>query len=77
MTGVQTCALPISSLIADNFRRSPIKDVTESDDDSGGRGYRSLHDFAESSYLLKLRSVYTNLERPEGLCILFSLTVFC
>ncbi|RDY07200.1 F-box protein, partial [Mucuna pruriens] len=56
---------------ADKFRKSPIKDVAESEDDSGGRGYRSLHDFAESSYLLKLRSVYTNTESPEGLCIVF------
>ncbi|TKY49703.1 F-box protein [Spatholobus suberectus] len=51
---------------ADKFRRSPIKDVAESEDDSGGRGYRSLHDFAESSYLLKLRSVCTNSESPKG-----------
>jgi len=61
---------------ADNFRRSPIKDATESVDDSGGRGYRSLHDFAESSYLLKLRSVYTNLESPKGLYIQFFLNCF-
>lgn len=52
---------------ADKFRTSPpIKDVAKSEDDSGGRGYRSLHDFAESSYLLKLRFVYTNSESPKG-----------
>ncbi|KAL2337165.1 hypothetical protein Fmac_011611 [Flemingia macrophylla] len=51
---------------ADKYRRSLIKDVAESEEDSRGRGYRSLHDFAESSYLLKLRFVYTNSESPEG-----------
>ncbi|XP_020237937.1 F-box protein At3g54460 [Cajanus cajan] len=51
---------------ADKYRRSPIKDAAESEDDSRGRGYRSLHDFAESSYLLKLRFVYTNSESLEG-----------
>ncbi|BAT93390.1 hypothetical protein VIGAN_07234200 [Vigna angularis var. angularis] len=54
---------------ADKCRRSPIKDVADSEDDGGGRGYKSLHDFAESSYLLKLRSVYTNSECPEGVLI--------
>ncbi|KAL9321787.1 hypothetical protein ACSQ67_009840 [Phaseolus vulgaris] len=54
---------------ADKCRRTPIKDVAESEDDGGGRGYKSLHDFAESSYLLKLRSVYTNSESPEGVLI--------
>ncbi|KAJ1426967.1 Zinc finger, CW-type [Sesbania bispinosa] len=33
---------------ADKCRRFPSKDVDKSEDDSGGRGYRSLHDFAES-----------------------------
>ncbi|KAK7401347.1 hypothetical protein VNO78_12756 [Psophocarpus tetragonolobus] len=56
---------------ADKYRRLQAKDFAESEDDSGGRGYRSLHDFAESSYLLKLKSVYTNSESPEGLCIEF------
>nr|KYP44147.1 F-box protein At3g54460 family [Cajanus cajan] len=58
---------------ADKYRRSPIKDAAESEDDSRGRGYRSLHDFAESSYLLKLRFVYTNSESLEGLCVVFFL----
>ncbi|KAK7323306.1 hypothetical protein VNO77_26773 [Canavalia gladiata] len=50
---------------ADKFRRLPIKDVAKSEDDSGGRG-RTLHDFAESGYLLKLRFVYTNSGPLEG-----------
>ena len=54
---------------ADKCRRFPSQDVTKSKDNSGGRGYRSLHDFAESSYLLKLRFVYTNPEALTGLCI--------
>ncbi|XP_027341642.1 F-box protein At3g54460 isoform X2 [Abrus precatorius] len=52
---------------ADKFQRLPIKDVAKSEDDSGGRGYRSLHDFAESSYLLKLRFVYTNSETLQDI----------
>nr|XP_025624853.1 F-box protein At3g54460 isoform X2 [Arachis hypogaea] len=52
---------------ADKCRRFPSQDTPKSVDDSGGRGHRSLHDFAESSYLLKLRFVYTNPETLKGL----------
>lgn len=62
---------------ADKLRTSLIKDVAKSEDDSGGRGCRSLHDFAESSYLQKLRFVYTNLERQKGLCIVFFPNYVC
>ncbi|CAL0308642.1 unnamed protein product [Lupinus luteus] len=51
---------------ADECRSFPCKDVAKSEDDIGGRLYRSLHDFAESSYLLKLRFVYTSSDNQEG-----------
>ncbi|CAJ2638828.1 unnamed protein product [Trifolium pratense] len=41
---------------ADKRRRFRNKDVVKSED-GGGRGHRSLHDFAESNYLLELRFV--------------------
>lgn len=63
---------------ADRSRNSPIEVVVQSDDgrkfpakgviqfeDEGGRR-RSLHDFAENSYLLKLRFVNTNPNAVEG-----------
>ncbi|KAI4323540.1 hypothetical protein L6164_023137 [Bauhinia variegata] len=49
---------------ADKCRGFPSKDVKS--EDEGGRGYRSLHDFAESSYLQELRSFLTNPELIEG-----------
>lgn len=52
---------------ADKCRGFPSKDFKS--EDEGGRGYRSLHDFAESSYLQELRSVLTSPELVEGLCI--------
>ena len=51
---------------ADKYRIFPRKDDVKSEGD-GGRGYRSLHDFAENTYLLKLRSVYTDPENMEGI----------
>ncbi|XP_012567307.1 F-box protein At3g54460 [Cicer arietinum] len=41
---------------ADKCRRFHNKDVAKSED-GGGRAYRSLHDFAESNYLLELKFV--------------------
>ncbi|KAK7243355.1 hypothetical protein RIF29_38148 [Crotalaria pallida] len=51
---------------ADECRRYPCKDVAKIEYDIGGRGYRSLHDFAENNYLLKLRFVYTSSGNREG-----------
>ncbi|MED6133612.1 hypothetical protein PIB30_029784 [Stylosanthes scabra] len=53
---------------ADKCRRFPSQVAPKYVDDSGGRGHRSLHDFAESSYLLKLRFVHTDPETLKGLC---------
>lgn len=50
-------------------REFPAKGVFQSEE--GGRG-RSLHDFAENSYLLKLRFVNTSPNATEGPCIVFS-----
>ncbi|XP_028770015.1 F-box protein At3g54460 [Neltuma alba] len=62
---------------ADRSRNSPSEAVVQCDDgkkfptgavqfEEGGRG-RSLHDFAENSYLLRLRFVNTNTNALEGL----------
>lgn len=56
---------------ADKCRKFPTKGVVKSEDE-GGRG-RSLHDFAENSYLLKLRFVHTNPNTVEGLLIVIYL----
>lgn len=58
----------MSNQDADKYRRFPSKDAAKFEDDGRGRGYRSVQDFAESSYLLKLRFVYTSSENLEGLC---------
>lgn len=41
----------------DKSRRFDSQEFAKSEDDGGGRGYQSLHDFAEKRYLEELRFV--------------------